>query len=203
MWKLPWYNLCFLLVLITTVTLHHSVLVFGPTGRRYAVLGHESAHAAFREPLYALAATGRSATPNGPLAGLWRRAMLIEEWTVEYGTGSWSSGLGSAGARGDLIDARFHVANAEVLGFGLCDNQKAKLELNQATRDLLLARSSLKESLRPTVARIKNELDSVTADLDTIAGDDPDSLEAVKSQLDQLIHAINSARVEPGGGHFS
>jgi hypothetical protein len=202
MWKLPWYNLCFLLVLITIVTLRHSVLVF-PTGRRHAVLAHESAHGVFAGPFYALEAGGRSAAPNGSVADLWRRALLIEEWTVEYGTGSWSSGLGSAGARGDLTDARFHVANAEVLGFALCDNQKAKLELNQATRDLLLARSSLKESLRPTVTRIKNELDSATADLDAVAGDDLDSLEAVKSELDKLIQTVSSTPSNPGVGHFS
>src|SRR5215203_2598523 len=109
MWRLPILNLCFLLILITILTLQHSAAVFAP---------FERSDGSVDQPLGAHKVQGDASLDNDlrtvidHLSELGQRSRIITDWYLENQTSSWDRMRGTPGVENDLLEARFHVANA-------------------------------------------------------------------------------------------
>ena len=57
---------------------------------------------------------------------------VFNEWLMEYNTSQWELFRALSPAETDLIEARFHVANAEVFTDGISENDRAIKELDRA-----------------------------------------------------------------------
>lgn len=189
---MPIMNLCFLLVLITILALQHSAAVFAPSETlNEATDGDRVSQTVQSNPTL----TRRLSNAVGYLSDLAQRSRVIKEWTLEYNTASWESLRAAPGAESDLVDARFHVANAEVFGVATGDKQRAQTELDRADRCLQNALGAVASDMQPTVRTIQSELMDAKMELEM---GDPDSDiidEQIKIDLDWLVHALHDHRL--------
>jgi hypothetical protein len=145
MWRLPFLNLCFALLLTTFLTMHNSVWVTGPDSpyvlARYDTKQSRS-HPEFA-PAWNDSPPGDALRISiGHLSDLWLRAIIIREWTLECETTYWETIRAASGAEAELVEARFHLANAEVFAAAMGDQQKARIELERAENYLITDRPS-------------------------------------------------------------
>src|SRR6266850_1081865 len=131
MWRYAFLNLCFVLLLITLLSIQHSSTVFGP-GRdqweRYVFTVDGVSARSSRMP----AAFSRAAAF---LNDTWRRGKFFNEWLMEYNASQWEIFRASSPAETDLLDAKFHIANAEVFTEAMSETDRAIKELERAVRN--------------------------------------------------------------------
>ena len=88
----------------------------------------------------------------------------------------------------ELIEARFHVENAEVYEWSIENRQKTVAELNKAERFLDDARGSLnKKPVLATIERVTKELETMEADTTGKRASQLANYESVKTDLDHVI----------------
>ena len=140
MWRYIFLNSCFVILLIALLALQHSFPVFGPTGHRSAGtdsdLSQISELASNAKSLSILRAREDFGRAVAYLIDMWRRGMVLKEWTIENNAFRWEILRASSPAESDLLDARFHVANAEVFTKALSKNTRAIRELDRAETSL-------------------------------------------------------------------
>jgi hypothetical protein len=125
------------------------------------------------------------------LSNLWQRAMIIKKWTVEYRTAAWERMFAPRGAERDLVQARFHVANAEAFGSATGDIQKAQTELDRADRDLQKALPLVADKLLPILIAIRKELTDAKIELQSAGSDIASDDEQIKADLDWAIASLH------------
>src|SRR5262245_14383859 len=80
-------NLCFVILVITLLALQHSSSVFGPTAHSDTSQTFELvSDAESPGTLHASADLNRALTY---LYDMWRRGMVLKEWTIEYNAFRW------------------------------------------------------------------------------------------------------------------
>ena len=185
-------NLCFLLVLITILALQRSAAFFAPSETLYETTGDERVSQKVQSnPTL----TRKLSNAVGYLSDLAQRSRIIKEWTLDYNTASWDALRAAPGAESDLVDARFHVANAEVFGVATGDKQRARTELDRADRCLRNALEIIASDMQPTLRAIQIELTDAKMEIEM---GDPDSDvidEQIKIDLDWLLHALHNHRL--------
>jgi hypothetical protein len=192
MWRMPIMNLCFLLVLITVLALQHSAAVFAPTETLYEATDDDRGSQKVQSnPTL----TRRLSIAVGYLSDLAQRSRIIKEWNLEYNTASWERLRAAPGAESDLVDARFHVANAEVFGVATGNKQRAQTELDRADRCLRNALGAVASDMQPTVRAIQTELMDAKAELEMDYSDSDIIDEQIKIDLDWLLHALHDHRL--------
>jgi predicted component of type VI protein secretion system len=113
---------------------------------------------------------------------------------LESETTYWETVGASRGAEADLVEARFHLANAEVFDAAMDDQQKARIELKRAENYLIVDRPSEKNAL-PGLATIKKEIDAAILDLESINSKNLERYERLKIDLDHVIATLRSQRL--------
>ena len=111
MWKDPFVNFYFFVLLMTLVALQHSTYLHG-----FVSDGGDAAES------YLSGSDISRRLPNAPalrraaefIDQAWRRTVVFKEWWMEYNASRWEMLNASTPAESDLLEARFHVANAEV-----------------------------------------------------------------------------------------
>ena len=189
MWRQPFINLFFILILITFIALRHSASVFAP--------GEKADEPGDDNPRWAQvdAAVGnKSKIAIDDLRNLWQRTMIMKAWMVEYQATSWQSMVAPRGAASDLLDARFHVANAEAFGAATGEIQKAETELDRADRDLQTALPLVTASLHPALNAIRKELSDAKSQLEDVEPANANAEEQIKADLDQAITSLHGER---------
>jgi hypothetical protein len=193
MWKFHFANLCIVLFLAALLAARHttSVREVNENGYMLAHSGEQSNHA---DSVFE-----RSWTDTFPgisiidyLNGFWQRAMIMRQWILEYETANWGKVHAKSGAEDDLVEARFHVANAEVFGVALVKKQRAKAELDRADRYLQKALPLVAQDMMPVVKAIEKELTDAKADLETADPDAEATDEQIKTDLDWAIASLHS-----------
>ena len=169
--RLPFFNLIFVLVL-TMLTLQHSMSLNGFGGS--PLIGD-----------YDLNLIGQ-------LDKLWQQSMIMQQWMLEYKTSSWDRMRSPSGAEADLIEARFHLANAEVFAAALGEQTKTKMELDRAENYLLAARPLVNDPILSSVDSIRQELEGAKRNLISIRSEDREHYERIKTDLDQLIKLVRA-----------
>ena len=188
MWRLPILNLCFLLILITILALQHSAAVFAPFDRSYESLD---------QSLGADKVRGHASLNNGLwtvidyLRELGQRSRIIKDWYLENRTNSWDRMRAAPGVETDLLEARFHVANAGALSAVTGDRHRAKTELDRADKCLQKAIGVVGEHLRPFVSAVRGELTQAKRELDMGDPDTDTRDEQIKIDLDAVLQALH------------
>jgi hypothetical protein len=126
------------------------------------------------------------------LGQLWRRTQILAEWPIENNTTQWEKFYASTIVEKELIDARFHVENAEVYEWSIENPKKTIAELNRAERVLSDARPSIQKPLLATIERVTKELETMEADTSGEGASQPANYEAVKTDLDHVIDRIRT-----------
>jgi hypothetical protein len=199
MWRLPLLNFFFVLVVITFLALQHSASVFAPAETGYESISYDpyetharalSGQAWNGDPL-----GGRYRIALGHLSDLWQRSMIIKEWLLEYQTTYWERIDAARGAENDLVEARFHVANAEVFGAAMGEQQRAKIELDRADHYLQKALPVVGVSTLPALEAIRKELSAAEMDLEMTDPKTQTRDERIKADLDRVINSLHGKRL--------
>jgi hypothetical protein len=204
MWKLPFLNLCFVLLLTTFLTMQHSVT--GPNSR-YVFVDYareqSRSHPAF-VPAW------NDSPPNDALrisiayiGNLLQRSMIIREWMLESETTYWETVGAARSAEADLVEARFHLANAEVFAAAMGDQQKARIDLERAENYLIMDQPSVEKNALPVLATIKKEIGAARLELESINSENFEHYERLKIDLDRLIKTVRSQRLSREPTHYS
>ena len=189
MWRQPLMHLFFILILITFVAIRHSASVFVP-GEKVDAWSEDNPGWAQGDA----AVADKSQMAIDDLRNLWQRTMILKEWMVEYQAASWESLFAPRGAASDLLDARFHVANAEVFGAATSEIQKAESELERADRDLQTALPLVTASMLPALNAIRKELSDAKLQLENLEPGTATADEQIKADLDQAIASLHGER---------
>jgi hypothetical protein len=195
MWRIPILNLCLLLVVITILALHHSASFFAPFEGRFNPARDQGYSYAVTDPVASSGCSGSSLrTALGSLSELWRRSMIMKQWMLEYEASYWEKLRAARGAESDLVEARFHVSNAEVFGAAIGDKQRAKVELGRADRYLKKALPLVADDTLLTLETIRKELSSTKLDLERAGPNTYTSDERIKTDLDDMISLLHRKR---------
>jgi hypothetical protein len=199
MWRYIFLNSCFVILLIALLALQHSFSVFGPTGHRSAgtdsdlsQISELASNAKSPSILRAREDFGRAVAY---LIDMWRRGMVLKEWTIEYNAFRWEILRASSPAESDLLDARFHVANAEVFTKALSKNTRAIRELDRAETSLRAAETLVEPSLARQVKTIDDEITDAETREQTEDTFSAMPFETIKVHLDHLIAMVRSAKI--------
>ena len=199
MWRYIFLNSCFVILLIALLALQHSFSVFGPTGHQSAGTGSDlsqiselASNAKSPGILRAREDFGRAVAY---LNDMWRRGMVLKEWTIEYNAFRWEILRASSPAESDLLDARFHVANAEVFTKALSKSTRAIRELDRAETSLRAAETLVKPSLARQVKTIDDEITEAETHEQTEDTFSTMPFETIKVHLDHLIAMVRSAKI--------
>jgi hypothetical protein len=192
MWKYRFLNLCFVILLITLVALQHSISVFGPNAHG---AGHSRDYDSTDYPSTDIFAPRQLKRAAAFLHDSWHRAMIFRQWLMEYNASQWEIFNASKPIETDLLDARFHVANAEVFGEAIRDDDRAVKELARAEVALDAIRIPATSTLGAQLKAVKAEI--LTAEIEKEAGSvfATATLEAIKTELDHLIERIHRSEV--------
>jgi len=196
MWRLPIMNLCFVLILIAILALQHSASVFVPAETTHVAPNNDSrkshADAVSRQTL-----TGGDGLRNAfrYVSDLWQRSIILRQWTLENETGYWGTLRAASGVETELVEARFHVANAEVFDAALGERPRAKAEIGQAESYLMATRPLLTDRILPRVESIRQELEAASMNSVAIIYENSERFERIKTDLDRLIETVRAAKV--------
>lgn len=198
MWRYPFLNLCFLFLVIALFAVQHSFPGFGLTG-------HSAATDSDRSQIFELAPDANSFNNLRPpedlsramayLYDLWHRGMILKEWTIENNAFQWELFRASSPAETDLLDARFHVANAEVFTEAMPRNVRAIKELDRAETSLKAAEILVEPRL---IGQVKTIDDEITTAETREQAEDAFSMmpfEKIKAHLDHLIAIVRSTKI--------
>ena len=196
MWKFHFANLCMVLFLAALLAARHTTSVHEVNENGYGLAhsGEQSNHAdSVFERSWTDTLHGMSMIDD--LNGFWQRAMIMRQWIIEYETANWGKVHANSGAEDDLVEARFHVANAEVFGVALVQKQRAKAELDSADRYLQKALPLVAQDMMPVLKAIEKEVSDAKTDLQTADDDAETSDEQIKTDLDWAIASLHGERL--------
>src|ERR1043165_5361981 len=149
MWNQSFFNFCFLMLLITILTARHP----------FNVARTSDAELDADEPI--------SSTMLGPaqvaeaitfVEKTWRHAMVMREWLLESNSSQWEIFNAANPAETDLLEARFHVSNAEVLAAAMRENDRGATELARAENSLEAVQALVNRSLTPQLKTVESEI---------------------------------------------
>jgi hypothetical protein len=194
MWRYPFLNLCFVILVITIVTLQHSVIVFGLTAHSRAVTSSDQSQR------YAFTLDGESSRSSPAPADfsraaaflneIWHRGRVFNAWLMEYNTFQWELFRASSPAETDLIEARFHVANAEVFTEGMSENDRAIKELDRAAASVQAVQTLVRDNLTLKLTTIRAEITAAELNEQTEDTFSTVPFETIKADLDHLIEIV-------------
>jgi len=191
MWRNPFVNLSFVVLVITLLAVQHSVAVFGPTGHAGMwSAGDESPRLDFMPAPRSLPASPNISRAAAFLDEIWHRGVIFNEWLMEYNTSRWEIFRASSPAESDLIEARFRVANAEVFTEGLSENDRAIQELARAAKSLDEVQPLVKASLAGQLSAIREEITDAEIKEKTEKNFSTVPFETIKTNLDHLIEVV-------------
>lgn len=180
MWRYPFINLCFVVLVITLLAMQHSAGVFGTAAR-----------GEFPTRLRAPASFGRAAAL---LNEAWRHGIVFEEWWMEYNASQWDLFNASSPAETDLLEARFHLANAEVFTEAMSENGRASKELARAQESLEAAQAMVKADRNRRWTTVREEIAAAEITEQTEADFSTVPFETIKADLDRLIEIVRASK---------
>ena len=205
MWRYRFLNLCFVILLITFLALQYSETVFGPSAHTIAVTDSDSSQGsdsiATGQSSSRLRAQAELSRAGALLYDIWLRGMAIREWLMEYNTFRWEIFSASSPAETELLEARFHVANAEVFTEATHENERAIKELARAETSLQAVETLVLRRLAPQLTTIKAEIAVVETHEQTEEAFSTMPFQTIKVDLDRLIEIVRSAQISEESNH--
>jgi hypothetical protein len=192
MWRQRFLNLTFIVLLLTMLTARELVLVTQPPQDELMELSEGASQVRATFIRFNVGYISQLYPPftriGRKLAQLRQRTQILAEWPIESNTTQWEKYYASTMVEKELIEARFHVENAEVYEWSIENRQKTVAELNKAERFLDDARGSLnKKPVLATIERVTKELETMEADTIGKRASQPANYESIKTDLDHVI----------------
>jgi hypothetical protein len=197
MWRLRFLNLTFFILLLTIMTMQR--LAPGTKLSEDDLTEFsESAPAVRRSSVrlidgYTSQLSASFTHSAEDVAQAWRQAEILAEWPIENDTTQWEKAYASTNVEKELIEARFHVENAEVYEWAIKNRQKTMVELKQAEGFLENARPLIKNPALATVEQVTKELELMKIDTMGEGASRPANYEIIKTDLDQVIGWVRTA----------
>ena len=120
--------------------------------------------------------------------GLWRRSESLADGAFDYQVAAWEK-LQSAGAGSeDLIEAKLHVAYAEIDEFTSGDKQKSETELEKAMSYLRESVPQMSTKAEPKLKEIEHELTVAKSAVGENEMGQRERYAAIEDSLSRLIH---------------
>jgi hypothetical protein len=186
-------NLSLVLALITILALQHSSTIFAPISISYEPV--QAAPRMIREGEESGSSlSSELATVIVYLNDLAQRSRIIRDWFIENQTFSWERMRITPGVDTDLLEARFHVANAEAFSAALGDMKRAKSELDEADGYLQNALRTAASDLQPFIRAIHDELTDAKSEVETGDPDTDVTDDQIKTDLDWVVQTLHDAR---------
>ena len=183
MWRYPFINFCFVVAVLIFVAGRHASHLAAPAAYDDTVIGDRARGYVSDGAPRAPANLNRAAALVGDV---WHRGMAIKEWLMEYKTSEWELFNAASPAENDLLEARFHVANAAVFTEAMRDSKRAVEELARAETALEAARAVIRAGLVPELSTIRDEIAAAEmTEKSAEASNAP--FEAIKTDLDHVI----------------
>ena len=176
-------NFCFFMLFITLLATHHPIAI---NGRLVQTSPWFDADDEFSNAVSPPAALSNAVAFMGDT---WRRAMVMREWLLDYNMSEWEIFNAADSAENDLLQARFHVGNAEVLTDAMRETDRAVKELARAETALEAVQNLVKSSLSLQLKNVEGEI--VAAEQDNDLSRVP--FEKIKANLDHLIQTLRSS----------
>jgi hypothetical protein len=185
MWNQSFFNFCFLMLLLTVLTARHPYQSLVPTSNAEPDADEQISSTTLRPAQVADAMSFVEKT--------WGRAMVMREWLMEYNSSQWEIFNAVNRAETDLLEARFHVSNAEVLAAAMSENDRAVKELARAESSLEAVQPLVKNSLDPQLKTVETEITAVERrDAESTFSTSP--FENIKTDLDRLIQSVRASQ---------
>jgi hypothetical protein len=185
MWNQSFFNFCFLMLLLTVLAAHQPFARLARTSDLDVDTDDQISTTIVRpaEVSDAMSFVERA----------WRRAMVMREWLLEYNSSQWEVFNAANPAETDLLEARFHVSNAEVLAAAMSENDRAVKELARAENSIEAVQALVNRSLAPQLKTVENEITAAErSEADPAFSNVP--FEAIKTNLDHLIRTVRSSQ---------
>jgi hypothetical protein len=192
MWRYIVLNLCFIILVIALLAQHHPLHSNGMT---YSVPSQAFERESDAESSGILRAPADFSRALNYLYDMWHRAMVLKEWTIENNAFRWEILRASSPAESDLLDARFHVANAAVFTDAMNKNARAIRELDRAEISLKAAEAMVEPSLASQMKTIDDEITAAETQEQTEEAFPMIPFETIKAHLDHLIATVRSAKI--------
>jgi hypothetical protein len=180
MWRNVFVNLCFFALLIGVFAHQHAHIIFAPPSEM-AATESDSPAAGFAKAAHLV-------------EDFWRRGVLVKEWLMEYKLSQWEILSTRGPAETDLLEARFHVANAELFTAALGESDRAVKELVRAETAVESVQSLVQGKLMPRVTAIRDEIVAMEAGEKSSPIDSAAPFEVIKTDLDHLITLVRSSQ---------
>jgi hypothetical protein len=197
MWRYPFFNLCFVIFVITLLSVQHSATVFGPTGHiRRVTRGNHSEGSGFTlftldgESPRSLSIPAEFSHAAAFLTDIWRRGRVFNEWLMEYNASQWEIFRASSPTETDLLEARFHIANAEVFTDAMSESDRAIKELDRAAISLQEVQTLVKPNLAPQLTTLNAEITAAEMIEKKGAVFSTAPFETIEANLDHLIEVL-------------
>jgi hypothetical protein len=185
MWNQSFFNFCFLMLLLTVLTARQPVNLLSRTSDSELDANKPSSSTTIRQAQVADAMSFVEKT--------WRRAMVMREWLLEYNSSQWEIFNAANPAVTDLLEARFHVSNAEVLAAAMSEKDRAAKELARAETSLEAVQPLVNRSLAPDLKTLEHEIAAAErSEADPAFSNVP--FEVIKTNLDHLIQTLRSSQ---------
>jgi hypothetical protein len=126
-------------------------------------------------------------------ADLWERAVIIEEWWMDCTAWQWERFNASSPTETDLLEARFHVATAEVFADAMTQEGRARTELTRAETSLDAARATASPHLDRQLLTVSEEIATVELQEQAEETLSTERFEAIKADLDHLVAMLRSS----------
>jgi hypothetical protein len=184
MWNQSFFNFCFLMLLLGVLTARHPSVLIGQSDETDSESNHEMAQMIVRPAEITGAVSFLETT--------WRRAMVMREWLLEFNSSQWEIFNAANPAETDLLDARFHVSNAEVLADAMSETDRAVMELARAQSSLHAVQSLIDRRLDPQLKTLETEISAAErTEADVAFSTVP--FENMKTELDHLIQTVRAS----------
>lgn len=185
MWNQSFFNFCFLMLLLTVLAARQPFALLARTSGVDLDTDDQASSPIVRPAEVRDAMSFFEKT--------WRRAMVMREWLMEYNSSQWEIFNAANPVETDLLEARFHVSNAEVLAAAMSENDRAVKELARAQNSLETVQALVNRSLTPELKTVENEITAAERSDADLAFSNV-SFETIKTTLDHLIQRVHASR---------
>jgi len=183
MWNQSFFNFCFLMLLLTVLAAHHPLI-----GRNSDIDLDSDGQISST-----IVRPAELSNAMSFFEKTWLRAMLMREWMLEYNSSEWEIFNATNPAETDLLEARFHVGNAEVLADAMSENDRAATELARAQNSLEAVQALGDRRLDPQLKTVETEITGAQrSEADSAFPNVP--FETIKTNLDHLIQTVRASQ---------
>jgi hypothetical protein len=119
---------------------------------------------------------------------LWERGESLAERALDYQTATWDKFQSSRPDANDLIEAKLHVAYAEIYEFTRGETQKSAKELEKAESYLRKAELRMTKNEKTAMDSVEKDLKEVKTDLGKNYPGERERYATIRESLSQLIH---------------